>query len=285
MCKARFVLVHQKGYLFSFEHPAAIWGSIPIYPVREFRPGLGRAWFELGRAIAHVYTWGMFKMDVHYRRSIPAGPKILAANHPSTIDPVVMTLLVPEPVSILILDTLFKVPLVGASLRLSGHIRVDDGKGKESIEEGLRYLEQGRTVGIFPEGIITPPGGGKLCGHTGVARLAIASGLPIVPIGIHLDPGYVYQTQSKVKGEAKIGTWYVHGPYMVTVGEPMTFRGKVEDRDYVRGVTEEIMAQVTGLANESARRMWAGNKRAVSSRVIEAVQFLWTLTQGAFRTI
>ncbi len=243
-----------------------------------------RSWFELGRTIARIYSWSMFKLDVRYQAQIPSGPKILAANHPSTIDPVIMTLLVPEPVSILILDTLFKVPLFGASLRASGHIRVDEGNGRTAVLNGLRSLAAGRTIGIFPEGVITPESRAKLHGHTGVARLAIASGVPVIPVGIYLDPGYVYHTKSKVKGEIKDATWYVHGPYTVTVGEPLVYRGSVDDKQTVREVTDQIMIQVGMLANESARRMWAAQKRAMSSQLIEGVQFLWALTRGAFRT-
>jgi 1-acyl-sn-glycerol-3-phosphate acyltransferase len=242
-------------------------------------------WFEIGRTFANIYAWLMFKMDVCYQTRLPAGPKILAANHPSTIDPVMMTTLVPEPVSILILDTLFKIPLFGASLKLSGHIRVDACNGKASLEEGLHSLKAGRTLGIFPEGIICPAGGEQLPAHTGVARLAIASGKPVIPVGIYLDQRYICHTQSKVKGETEVGTWYFHGPYAMTVGEPMTFGGDVEDRDYVRRVAEQIMARVAVLSYESARRMHAAQRMPVSSRVIETVQFLWSLTRGALRTI
>ena len=253
----------------------------------SWQPGMafGRTWFELGRAIARIYSWSMFKLDIYYQVPPPSGTKILAANHPSTIDPVIMTFLVPEQVSILILDTLFKVPFFGASLRAAGHIRVNDGDGKKAIRDGLRRLDAGCTVGIFPEGVVTPKGNTKLHGHTGVARLAIASGAPVIPVGIHLEPGYIYHTKNKVKGEIKDASWYVHGPYSVTVGEPLVYHGSVEDKQYVREVTDQIMTRVGILANESAQRMWATRQIALSSRLIEAGQFLWALTRGAFRTI
>ncbi len=190
-----------------------------------------------------------------------------------------MTTLVPEPVSILILETLFKLPLFGASLKLSGHIRVDECNGKASLEEGLRGLKAGRTLGIFPEGIISPLGGELLPAHTGVARLAISSGAPVIPVGIYLDQNYICHSNNKVQGEMEVCTWYFHGPYAMTVGEPMTFRGNVEDRDYVRTVATQIMQRVAVLSNESARRM------PVSSQVIEAVRFVWSLTRGAIRAI
>ena len=253
--------------------------------VISLRADFKQTWFEAGRTFAKIYAWLMFKMDVRYKSHLPAGPKILAANHPCTIDPVMMTTLVPEPVSILILETLFKIPLFGASLKLSGHIRVDACNGKASLEQGLQCLNAGRTLGIFPEGIISPLGGELLPAHTGVARLAISSGKPVIPIGIYLDSRYIYHTNSKVKGETEVGTWYFHGPYAMTVGDPMIFNGNVEDREFVRGVAEQIMERVAALSCESAWRMQAAHRMPVSSRVIEAAQMIWSFTRGALRSL
>jgi 1-acyl-sn-glycerol-3-phosphate acyltransferase len=57
-------------------------------------------------AMKHI----LYQLDVVYKTSLPAGAKLLCANHPTTIDPVMMTTLVPVQVSILIHETLFKVP-------------------------------------------------------------------------------------------------------------------------------------------------------------------------------
>ncbi len=253
--------------------------------VIELRAVFQQMWFELGRQFAFVYAWLMFRKDVCYKTRIPEGPKILAANHPCTIDPVMMTTLVPEPVSILILDTLFKIPLFGASLKFSGHIPVVEGNGQASLDEGLSHLQAGGTLGIFPEGVITPAGANLGTAHTGAARLAIVSGLPVIPVGITLDPRYVYRINSKVRGETEVGTWYFHGPYAMTVGEPMMFEGDVEDREYVRSATAQIMVHVAALTRESARRIAARRRMPVSSRVVEAVIFLWAHTMGYLRTV
>lgn len=253
--------------------------------VIELKAVFQQMWFELGRLFAIIYGWLMFKKDIYYRSPIPSGAKILAANHPCTIDPVMMTTLVPEPVSIFILDTLFKIPLFGASLKFSGHIPVVEGNGKASLDEGLRGLESGRTLGIFPEGVITPSGANPVPSHTGAARLAIFSGVPVIPVGIYLDPRYIYRIKSKVKGETEIGTWYFHGPYAMTVGDPMTFKGNVEDRAYVREVTDQIMTRVAALSRESAYRIVAARRMPVSSWVYEAALFLWAHTMGYLRTV
>jgi 1-acyl-sn-glycerol-3-phosphate acyltransferase len=246
---------------------------------------LEKSWFHLGRLIADVYTRLMFRRDVVYSAALPIGPRILTSNHPCTIDPVVMTTLVPEQVSILILETLFKIPLFGPSLKLSGHIRVDYDNGGASLKEGLRYLKNGRTIGIFPEGIISPIDGSLHPFHTGVARLALSSGAAVIPIGIALDPDYIMETNSQVDKELAVGTWYVHGPYAVTVGEAMYFRGDAEDRAYVRTVTAQIERRITNLTLESARRVRASSRRPVSTHVIETARMIWSFARGAVRTI
>ncbi len=214
-----------------------------------------KLWYHTGRLIVKLISHLLYKMDVKYECSIPTGSKILAANHPCTVDPILMTSLVPELVSILILETLFKVPVVGASLRASGHIRVNLDNGKEALAQGIEKLKQGQTVGIFPEGIISPLEGGFHRPRTGVARLALSSGAPVIPIGIALDPARVRQVITTVKGQPEVGTWYSSGPYAMTVGEPMFFKGDPEDRRYVQYVAEQIMQRIAALAEASAARI------------------------------
>lgn len=216
---------------------------------------LRRPWYSMGREIVELYQRWMFQMDVDYQASIPIGPKILASNHPTTIDPMMMTTLVPEPVSILILDTLFKVPIVGDSLRSTGHIRVDPNNGRASMEEGVRCLRAGHTLGIFPEGVISPAEGGLHPMHTGAARLAVGTRAPIIPVGIAVQPEKIRRWKSKVDGKTEEGTWYLRGGYAITLGAPMYFRGEVGDREHVHYVTEQLSERITSLAKESQRRL------------------------------
>ncbi len=216
---------------------------------------LEKTWYNLGRTLVGLYAGLLFGMNVHYQAPIPAGAKILAANHPSSVDPILITTLVPEQVSVLINEILFQVPVVGASLRLAGHIRVVHSSGSSALEEGIRYLRAGRTLGIFPEGAISSHEGGYRLPRTGVARLALSTGVPVIPIGISLEPSRIRRIRTRVSGKMEVGTWYLHGPYAVTVGEPMVFAGDVENREYVRSVSETVMRRITALAQEGARRL------------------------------
>jgi len=216
---------------------------------------LQQAWYSLGRIAVASYAQLMLKMDIAWHTPLPGGPKIIAANHPTTADPIWITRLTSEPMHILITEMCFKVPLVGRSLRMAGHVPVVDGNGRAAFEEACRLLKDGQTVTIFPEGALSPLDGSTGKPHTGVARLALTAGVPVIPVGIHLQRERIRFVETTVDGKTETARWYPRGPYTMTAGEPMRFDGAVEDRDYVRAASERIMQRIAQLARESARRM------------------------------
>jgi len=210
-------------------------------------------WFT--RPTITAYSKVMLDLDIDQNASLPAGPKILAANHPSVSDPFLVILAARQQVSILIAEEVFKVKPFGTYLSRSGHIPVIPGRGQEAIDRALRLLEKGKTVLIFPEGQISPRGGGFHAPRTGVARLALASGAPVIPIGLHLEEQQITPLMSRAGSEDVVGYWYFKGPYSITVGHPMSFQGDVEDRELVRGVSRKVMDRIIMLARQSERRM------------------------------
>lgn len=213
-------------------------------------------WYQIGRSVVNLYVRKMMRADIHQDAPFPKGAKIIAVNHPTTNDPAFITTLSSEHMTILIKETVFKVPLFGRSLRLAGHVPVVAGSGCEALEAGIRLLRAGRTVMIFPEGEISPSGGFKKP-HTGVARLALATGVPVVPVGISLDSNRVRQVVSKIDGEMEPSAWYLRGPYAMTVGEPVTFTGSMDDREHVRQVAGQIMQHVMILSRRGDARIAA----------------------------
>jgi 1-acyl-sn-glycerol-3-phosphate acyltransferase len=194
-------------------------------------------------------------MDVFKHHPLPAGPKIIAANHPATTDPFYVAAMVGQQSFILINELLFQVPILGEYLRRSGHIPVAAGQGQQAIDAALQRLAEGKTVIIFPEGALSPEGGGFEKPRTGVARLALASGAPVIPVGVHLQWERVHTIRSTVRGRVEYGRWYIRGPYNLTVGRPLYFRGDVENRPLVRSVAETVMHHIIELAHESEIRM------------------------------
>ncbi|MAT42218.1 MAG: hypothetical protein CL609_07745 [Anaerolineaceae bacterium] len=210
--------------------------------------------YRLSRPVVKTYVGTMLDLDVEWKTPFPEGPKIIAANHPSTSDPFFVAALANQQSYILINQTLFKVPVFGKYLRKSGHIPVAAGNGPAAMEEALSRLADGSTIIIFPEGALSPERGGFCQPRTGVARLALASGAPVVPVGIHLDRSRIHAIKTEVEGKDEVGRWYIRGPYNMTVGRPLLFRGDVENRPYVRQVSTAIMQHIIEMAYQSRQR-------------------------------
>ncbi len=211
--------------------------------------------YWISKPLVLSYTGTALKMDVHRQEQLPAGAKIIAANHPSTTDPFFVASMLRTQSFILINNLLFQVPVLGEYLRRSGHIPVIAGSGQAALDVALEHLAQGHTVMIFPEGDLSPENGGFQDPRTGVARLALLSGAPVIPVGIYLQRSLCRTIRSKVKGNDEYGRWYLHGPYNITVGRPLHFRGDVENRPYVRTVAESVMHHIIEMARLSELRM------------------------------
>jgi 1-acyl-sn-glycerol-3-phosphate acyltransferase len=211
--------------------------------------------YRLGRSVVDLYARLMLKMDVQWHAPLPDGPKILAANHPTTTDPFLLMLLASEPVSVLVTEGCFEIPVFGRILSESGHVPVVRNSGGNTVEVAGRLLAEGRTVAIFPEGAISLADGGFHRPRSGVARLAMSSGAPVIPVGIGLDRQRIRRIETEVDSKAEVITWYLRGPYAMTVGWPLRFEGNVDDWAYVRSVSGQIMGRIAGLARESDRRV------------------------------
>ncbi len=210
-------------------------------------------WFS--KPVVLSYTGTMLKMDVRRHTDFPGGAKIIAANHPSTTDPFFVAAMVRQQAFILIKDVLFQVPVLGEYLRRSGHIPVKAGGGQVAIDAAMEQLKAGRNIIIFPEGAISPLEGGFHAPHTGVARLALMSGAPVIPVGIHLQTERLHTFRSSIKGQVEYSHWYLRGPYNVTTGQPLYFHGDPQDRRHVRIVADAVMHHIIELAHESESRM------------------------------
>ncbi|WP_121161277.1 lysophospholipid acyltransferase family protein [Micromonospora pisi] len=116
------------------------------------------------------------------------GPLILAANHISPFDPVVLTAacqvrrIAPR---IMATGGLFRAPLIGSVMRRSGHIRVDRRTPEvgQALSSAVSAVAGGSVVLVYPEGRMgLDPGMWPERGKTGTARLALASGAVVVPV-------------------------------------------------------------------------------------------------------
>jgi len=113
------------------------------------------------------------------------GPVIIAGNHPSYYDPIVLSLATPRLVRFFALADILKVPVIGWFARQWGILPVYRGGNNEpSIQKALRVLQRGGAIGIFPEGRRSLQYAMGIA-RPGVGRLAVQSGAVIVPCVIY----------------------------------------------------------------------------------------------------
>ncbi|MFF5175672.1 lysophospholipid acyltransferase family protein [Micromonospora sp. NPDC000089] len=149
-------------------------------------PTLWRA----AQALARLLVGALARLEVS--GDVPAhlrgGPLILAANHISPFDPVVLAAacrargVAPR---FMATGGLFRAPVLGSLMRRAGHLRVDRGTAAvhRALDDAAAAVTAGSVVLVYPEGRIgLDPGLWPERGKTGAARLAIACGAPIVPV-------------------------------------------------------------------------------------------------------
>lgn len=211
--------------------------------------------YSIARIIVRAYSRVLLRMDIHWHERPPEGPKLYIANHPSATDPFLLHLLSRQPMGVLITSNAFKVPLFGRYIRKAGQIPVIPGEGEQALEKARRLLEAGYSVGIFPEGTFSPQEGGFHEPRTGAARLALETGVPVIPVGIYLPREKSLKIASKLSGKRTVGYWYLRGPYSVTVGKPMRVEGSPEDKAHVQSTAQSMMEWIRSLAHESEQRL------------------------------
>lgn len=182
---------------------------------------------------------------------VPArGGAILAANHVSLLDPLLLALVIPRR-RVLFFTKLKYVdnPLLHWILRGAGFIPVasdDPGAAASAVTAGVTALRSGRLVGIFPEGTRSPDG--RLHrGKTGVAAIAIQSGVPVIPAGI-IGTGEVLPRGAKLPRPRSVRI--VFGP-PIRLSAPISApAGTRTGAAAARAATDQVMAAIAGLSEQ-----------------------------------
>jgi 1-acyl-sn-glycerol-3-phosphate acyltransferase len=193
----------------------------------------------------------LWRPDIHGVDLIPrTGPVILASNHLSFVDSVVIPCVVPRKVAFLAKSDYFTgTGFKGTATRLwfegIGMLPVDRDDTKaalDSLDTALEVLGRGEAFGIYPEG--TRSRDGRLYrGRTGVAHLALTAGCPVVPVGLEGTPDIQPIGSSRLR-LAKVS---------IRFGEPLHFAGRydgVPPGRARREVTDEIMRAIQALTGQ-----------------------------------
>jgi 1-acyl-sn-glycerol-3-phosphate acyltransferase len=222
--------------------------------------------FRLIKAVLGPLLRVLFRPKVEGADRIPgSGPVILAGNHLTFIDSMILPLVTTRQVFFIGKDEYvtgksLKGRLMAWFFTGVGMIPVDRDGGRGGVAAlmtGRRVLEEGKLFAIYPEGTRSPDG--RLYrGRTGIARLALMTGAPVVPFAmIGTDA-----VQPGGKGLPRIGGGR---PIAVRFGEPLDFsryEGMDRDRYVLRAVTDEVMSDVMHLSGQEYVDIYATKAKA-----------------------
>jgi 1-acyl-sn-glycerol-3-phosphate acyltransferase len=171
------------------------------------------------------------------------GSAILAANHTSALDGIVLAYLVARrrsrPTRYLVASEFFDRPFHGFCLRTFKQIPIRRGTGDSgALDEAVATVRQGAIAGIFPEGTVNPdPSGPMLRGRTGLARIALAASAPVIRVAI-------WGTQARWP---RTGLTF-RRPFRPTValafGQPIEPDGDSSSLDDIQAFTELVMGRI-----------------------------------------
>ena len=202
------------------------------------------------------------RVKVEGRDHLPKrGPVILACNHRSFLDSIFIPLVVRRRVTFVAKAEYFNTPgLKGwfqkKFLTGSGQVPIDrsgNGAAEGALLAAKRVLDEGELFGIYPEG--TRSHDGRLYrGKVGVARLALETGVPVIPVA-------VVGTDVVAPPGKKFGSFTRP---MVRFGKPLDFsryEGMENDRYILRSITDEIMYEIMRLSGQEYVDMYASRAK------------------------
>jgi 1-acyl-sn-glycerol-3-phosphate acyltransferase len=199
-----------------------------------------------------------YRVRVEGRANVPrSGPVILAANHRSFLDSIFLPLVIRRRVTYVAKAEYFDDPKTAWFFRSVGQIpiRREGGSASEgALASATEVLEAGGVFGIYPEGTRTRDGYTHR-GHTGVARLALRTGAPIIPVGL-VGTDECQPTDKKLPRPFRT----VH----IRFGAPLTadrVRG-ADERLALRALTDEVMFEIVELCGGYEYRDTYATKRA-----------------------
>jgi 1-acyl-sn-glycerol-3-phosphate acyltransferase len=200
-----------------------------------------RRWmYHLLRLTACLLMKTLFKLRVTGLENIPKKKKlILAGNHTSILDGIVVACAYPGKVYFMVADTSFDMRPWGAVMSRLGYIPVHrKGLTKEAIAKAVKLLKSGQTIGIFPEGKITDDG--KLDeGKRGVALIARMANADILPFAI----------------EGAYEAWHVPKKKMKRFPIEIRFSKVVDSSKFEvqEELVKEVMAEISDVKQELER--------------------------------
>ena len=182
-----------------------------------------------------------------------AGPAIFVPNHISSLDPPQVGVYLayngrwPH---FLARANLFEIPILGRLLRAAEQIPVHrrSSRARDALVDADAALQRGQVIVIYPEGTLTfDPDEWPMAGHRGAARLALRTGVPVIPIG---QWGANYALPPR---KIRPFRWR-RAQVTIICGSPVDlgeFGSAWDDREVVRSATVRIMDSITTLVEQA----------------------------------
>ena len=204
------------------------------------------ALYRVLRATLPTVVMPYFKVTIEGLEHVPErGAAIVAGNHLSFIDSFVLALCLPRPLFYLGKSDYWESALTRWLVAGAGVVPVyrDGGdKGEGSLRAGVRLLDRGQLLGIYPEGTRSPDG--RLYrGKTGPVRMALEAGVPIVPFGIIGSDVAMPQDRKVIR----------RAPITLRFGRPIDlsrYHDRRTDPLVLRSATDELMYEIMLLSGQ-----------------------------------
>ncbi|MFJ4618481.1 lysophospholipid acyltransferase family protein [Streptomyces sp. NPDC088812] len=214
----------------------------------------------------------IFRPWVEGLENVPAeGPAILASNHLSFSDSFFLPAVLDRKVTFIAKAEYFTTPgvkgrLTAAFFKGVGQLPVDRsgarGAGEAAIRSGIEVLESGELFGIYPEGTRSPDGRLYRGKPGGLARVALATGAPVIPVAM-IDTEKIQPPGQVMPKVMRPG---------IRIGKPLDFsryHGMDHDRFVLRALTDEVMYEIMKLSGQEYVDMYA---TAAKRQIAEAAK-------------
>ncbi|HSQ50875.1 MAG TPA: lysophospholipid acyltransferase family protein [Nitrospiraceae bacterium] len=175
----------------------------------------------------------LYRLEVVGVDRLPIGPAVITPNHDSVLDGIILGAAISRELCFLAKAELWRSRLLAWMLDGLGAIGIKRGHGDQLALARMRQaLEAGQTVAIFPQGAVR----GERVWHRGAARMALATGAPLVPVRL------VGTAQALSRG--RIGFPRLR----VIIGEPIAVARAMEEPVAATKLTERLRTAVESLA-------------------------------------
>ncbi|KKB37954.1 lysophospholipid acyltransferase family protein [Bacillus thermotolerans] len=190
--------------------------------------------YQFAKSVVKSILTPLYRIEVRGLEHFPKeGGVLLCSNHIDNLDPPVVGITAPRPVSFMAKEELFKVPIFGKMVGNLNAFPVKRGMSdRDAIRKGLKLLKEGHVLGLFPEGTRSKTGEiGK--GLAGAGFFALRTDAQVVPCAI-------------------VGPYKVFRKLKVVYGSPIDMEELRSRKASAEEVTEVIMSHIRRLKEENS---------------------------------